>query len=131
MSTNLDDPCPDCDRPIGGHTVEEWFAHMTKPGEDLRYEDNPTGPVYRDGDQTTPLADHLTCSALVLEGGPNGPMPAVKFEFSTRSGGKLVPVGSVVFIGSEVVIRKIGKLVRDTSNGAINAVNRVKGRLKK
>lgn len=133
----LEEPCPVCGRTSGDHTLREWAVCVGRPTLDLPYEDvapdlaeaaaeNLRRSFGIDGDVL--IADHVVARALTLDG-RSGPVrvtfPAVLNEFQVGVAGKSpVPIAKVLFVGSGESVRGYGRLLRDTSNGAVNAAAR-------
>lgn len=124
----LNEDCIACGRRRGDHTLDELAVCVAKPTLDLPYEDQPltwlTGKLGLSEDTVT--ADHIIVKSMVLRG--EGPIPvtipALLFEFSA-SPNTQEPRARVLFMGDEQTMRKIGLLVRDTANGAINAARKM------
>jgi hypothetical protein len=129
----LDDACPACRRPSGDHTLREWAACMGESTE-LPYEPIPNDTAAaanaalreRFGlDDDLVVADNVVIRAATLDfsaGAIAGKMPALIHEFQTSgTGGPPVPVAKVVFVSPGDGMRRYGRLVRDSANGAANA----------
>ena len=132
MSTaqNLDEICPFDGRPIGDHTMREWNAHLDAgPHTDLPFENIPDGPVMMHiGDEGLPTADSLVARASVVEMSA-GPavyrVPAMIVDLQIGQPGDAPRTFyTFAFISTPEIMRKIGKLLRDTANGAANAAER-------
>lgn len=134
MLQGLDELCPYCHaKPIGEHTLREWDTHAGVH-TDLPYE--PTGgrtPFLtgeRDGEQVA-LADTITARALLMSApGPLvAALPCLLIDF--EQGDPLGPpqrLARIGLVGPPEMMRKFGRLLRDTANGAANAAERVQGR---
>lgn len=129
---NLDEPCAFDGRPIGDHTMREWAAHLdAEPHTDLAFEEIPDGPIMMnvtDGDEPLAVADTLIARAAVFDAtsgtmkikvplllvdlqiGQPGDAPRTFYKFG--------------FVSTPDVMRKIGKLLRDTAYGAANAAEK-------
>lgn len=128
--SGLDDPCGACRRRVGGHTMDEYDTCLRAVTLDLPYEDVPAGPIPLTVDGVDmPWGDHLTARACVVGGDTASAlrllMPAVIFtlQFGNPRGAP-VDVGQFGFVGSPEGVRKLGKVLRDTCNGAANAAER-------
>lgn len=127
----LDKPCAVCERPAGDHTLREWSACLGTVTTDLPYEDAPDDSIAgamrgRLGlDRDTIPADHIHARAATYAGS-SGPveirMPVVLLDFSIgQAGAPPVTVAKIAFLGDRSSIRGLGRLVRDTANGAVRA----------
>lgn len=126
----LNDPCGSCRRRVGEHTMDEYDACLRVVTTDLPYEEVPGGPIplYVDGNPFT-WADHLTARSVVLSGEGRGlgrvVLPGVVFTFTFGNAkGLPIPVTEVAYVGSPEGLRKLGRVLRDTCNGAANAAER-------
>lgn len=133
----LDAPCPVCGQVSGDHTLREWTTCLGRTTTDLAFEEIPSDTAAAaaehlrrsfgiDGDVV--IADHVVVKALTLDG-CTGPvrvrLPALLHEFAVGIGGRPpVTVAKVLYVGGEDAIRAYGRLVRDSSNGAVNAAGR-------
>lgn len=128
----LDDKCSVCGRRVGDHTMDEYGACFADPSAlDLPYEDVPAGPIpLTINGAEVAWADHLHCRAAVVKGESHGfglwtVLPTVIFTFEIgNTKGLPRPVTEVAFVGSPEGLRKLGKVLRDTCNGAANAAER-------
>jgi hypothetical protein len=136
---DLNEPCGACTRPVGDHTVRERLACSGHLTTDLPYEDvapdlaaaateNIRASFGSDGDVI--VADHIVARALTFDGHA-GPVrlvyPGVLHEFAVGVPGQPpAVVAKVLFMGSEESVRAYGRLLRDTSNGAVNAAGRAR-----
>lgn len=128
---DLDDTCPKCGRRVGGHTLDEYNACSDKPALDLPYEEIPAGPIpLTIGGEEIAWADHIHARSAVVGGSSLGAnlrvaLPAVFFTFEIGNPkGQPWPVSEVAFVGPPDVLRKVGRVLRDTCNGAANAAER-------
>lgn len=125
----LDDPCGTCRRRSGDHTLDQWAVCLGTPALDLAYEDVPGGPIPLsvDGRQVQ-WADHVTVRSCVVGGEGSGigvVLPAAIFTFQLGSTvGPPFDVAEVALVGSPETMRTVGRLVRDSCNGAANAAER-------
>ena len=128
---DLDDVCRTCSRRVGDHTLDEYNACSGKPALDLPYEEVPGGPIPLSvNGNPIAWADHLHCRSAVIGGQSLGAnlkmlLPTVIFTFEIGNPKGLPwPITEVAFIGSPETLRKLGKVIRDTCNGAANAAER-------
>lgn len=132
----LDEPCglDDCGKVVGDHTMREWAEHVDRLDHDLPYEEIPGGPIHLSDTDGSPLpvADNVTARASVMTA-KSGPLdvfvPVLILEFAIGhpvNGPQ--PVGRIGVLGPPDVMRRIGKLLRDSANGAANAAERAGGR---
>jgi hypothetical protein len=74
------------------------------------------------------IADHIVAKAMVLSGSSGlvrVNLPALLHEFQVGvSGQPPSTVAKVVYLGDPATMRKYGRLLRDTANGAANAGER-------
>lgn len=134
----LDDDCPVCGRVSGDHTLREWAVCLEQRTTDVPFEampDDAVGAAATEavrkqlGDDDLVLVDGVVVKALAL-GAETGPVavrvPALLHEFQVNvSGGPPATVAKVLFTaGDPDGMRGYGRLVRDTANGAANAVER-------
>jgi hypothetical protein len=129
---NYDQPCGFEDCPlatIGDHTLRQWFEHTGDAGVDLPYEEVPDRdfPVIN-GLEDAHIVDNVTARSAVApmhSGRLTIKVPILLLDFSRgRPSGPPTPVVKVAFLSDPVVMRKVGKLLRDTANGAANAAER-------
>ena len=126
---DLDDSCSTCQRRVGDHTLDEWNVCFGATALDLGYEEAPAGPIPLtvQGDEIA-WADHLHARSCIVGGlGPNLTVqfPAVIFTFELGNPrGEPHPVTEVAFVGNPDGLRRLGKVLRDTCNGAANAAER-------
>lgn len=123
----LGEPCPQCGDPIGDHTVRRWTEHVKTPAIDLPVEEIPDGPI--PGQVPRLVADHISTTSAIMDGGPLGPISGVIFQFSI--GSLTEPPHDhepVLMIGSPALIRKTGKLIRNICNQAANRAEKAAGR---
>jgi hypothetical protein len=135
----LGQQCAVCQRVVGDHTLREWFACMGTVTTDLPYEGLPADLAEAAAaslrerfrlDDDMLVADHVNLTAFTLR--DDGPLqimlPAVLHEFQIGSPDSPPhTVAKVAFIGDVRSVRGYGRLVRDTSNGAANAVEPRRG----
>ena len=128
MSTvqNLDAICPEDGRAIGDHTLREWNAHMDLAHTDLPYEENPEPVAIPD--QELVVADTVTARAAVQTydmGRTKALVPVLILDFSLgQMGAPRSHQVSVGFISTPEMMRKVGKILRDSAHGAANAAER-------
>jgi hypothetical protein len=133
--SGLEKACPRCERLAGDHTLREWQACAGADRLELPYVDQPEAlQVMRQvresfglGDDVI-VVDHVVARALVLAGSA-GPVrsvhPGVLCEFQVGIMGQApTTITKVLFVGDERSIRGFGRLLRDASNGAVNAAGR-------
>lgn len=126
---NLEELCPRDGIEIGEHTVREWDQCTSSMHVDLPYEDVPGGPMltasYGDNDSAILVADTVTARALLGAadtGRIAARVPILLLDFQVGWVGHApVPVVQVAFMAPPDVMRKAGKLLRDTADGAANA----------
>jgi hypothetical protein len=140
LVSGLDARCPACDRVSGDHTLREWAVCLGTTTTDLPYEPTPADTAADANDAMTAqlreqlgvpdgwlIADNIIVKALVLDAG-SGPVgvkiPLVLHEFSVAGPAGLTDVATIAFIGPPAVVRKYGRLVKDSANGAANAAER-------
>lgn len=130
LIANLEELCPFDGRPIGDHTMREWAAHLDAPPHtDLPFEEIPDGPVMmRTGEEEIPCADSIVARAVVFDGRQGAAivrMPALLLDLQVGQPG-LAPrtFYRTAIVSTPDTMRKIGKLLRDTANGAANAAER-------
>ena len=127
---DLDAACPTCSDRVGGHTLDRFNECFSTPSLDLAYEEVPGGPIpLLVAGTETHWADHLHARAAVVGGGAGSQlrvaMPAVIFTFEIGNPSGLPrPVTEVAFVGPPETVRTLGKVLRDTCNGAANAAER-------
>ncbi len=81
----------------------------------------PDEPETEEGDpDPPPIVDRITTASLVVDA-DGMKLAGVRFEFSRSGPDGPIPVGAVVLVGPPEMMRKVGKLVRDTAYGAANA----------
>lgn len=135
----MEEDCPTCGEQVGDHTIRRISECLDEraEGEDRPYHDvGPEGLLAQALDTLRGrfalggdvlIADHITAKSAVLAG-EAGPMlvriPAVIHEFAIGTPLGSATVAKVLYMGDTEVIRKYGKLIRDTSNGAANAAER-------
>ena len=127
----LDTPCGTCHRRAGDHTLDEYAACAGTPAVDLPYESVPGGPIplTLNGGEVT-WADHLTARSVIVEahgmGGVAVRAPAVIFTFQVGSSVSApTDVTEVAYVGTPETMRQLGRILRDTCNGAANAAERI------
>lgn len=133
----LDDVCAVCQRPVGDHTLREYRA-CSGNVEHLPYEDQPHDSAAAAGaamlrkrlelNDSVIVADHVVARALTFAtGGPTlAPvLGGIMLELALGTPGRPpTTVGEALYIGDADVLRKFGRLIRDTANGAANAIER-------
>lgn len=127
----LDDDCTKCGRRVGDHTMDEYSSCSSIAALDLPYEEVPDGPIPMtiDGAEIA-WADHVHCRSAVMQGESFGAnlrvkLPTVIFTFEIGNPRGLPhPVTEVAFVGPPEVVRKLGKVLHSTCNGAANAAER-------
>lgn len=135
MIRGRDEACPACQKRTGDHTLDELDVCLGASALDLRYEEvdggEPVSLRWTLGDRNVVIADHVVARALVAgEGvGPDTRLPlavpVLHLEFLVGKPGAVpTPVGEIGLVGSPDGLRKMGKLFRDTANGAANAAER-------
>lgn len=128
MIRGRDEPCPACSRRLGDHTVDEWDDCLGVPSVDLGFEPTtePTAVKWTLGDRDVVVCDHVIARALVAtDPGSKIIVPLLHLEFLIgKPGAPPAPLGEVAIVGETDGLRKIGKLLRDTANGAANAAER-------
>jgi hypothetical protein len=138
---NLDDGCPTCGRRSGSHTLDEMAACSQLVTTDDAFTELSAEQRFQVPEGTV-IADNVKVKALVMHGGTELPaltvdplakqvrldMPAVHFRFETSGSGVLRPVAEVLFVGGEDAVRGLGRLVRDTANGAVNVAKRAQAK---
>lgn len=123
-------PCPHDGRPIGEHTLDEWWDEVhAAPHTDLDYEEHADGvPV--DVPVEMVVADTVIARAGVQRhdlGGAQVVVPVLVLDFSQgRLGGPPEHQVSVGLLSTPDVMRRIGKVIRDAANGAANAAERAR-----
>lgn len=132
----LDQACSVCGRVSGEHTLREWAACIGATTVDLGYEPVPEDAARIANERLREnfdlpadwlIADNIIAKAVVMSGSAGAvgyEMPLVVHEFSVAAGGGMVPVATVAYIGPPETLRKYGRLLRDTANGAANAAER-------
>jgi hypothetical protein len=128
---DLDAACSTCGRRVGNHTMDEFNACSSATAMDLPYEDVPGGPIpLTINGAHLAWADHLHARAAVVAGESLGAnlrlrLPTVIFTFEVGNPrGPAHPVTEVAFVGNPEGLRKLGRVIRDTCNGAANAAER-------
>jgi hypothetical protein len=137
IAAGLDARCPACNRMTGDHTLREWADCVETQRTDMPFEEiapdlaglaseNLRRSFDLDGDIL--VADHVVIRAVTLDGA-HGPirvrMPGLLHEFQIGVIGQVpTPVAKVLFLGDPQSMRGYGRLVRDSANGAINAIER-------
>lgn len=85
-------------------------------------------PGLRDLDSHLIIADNVVVKALTLDGASGAVevrLPALLHEFAIGvAGAPPEMIAKVLFIGSPEIMRKYGRLARDSANGAANAAER-------
>lgn len=121
MSIKLTEPCPTCNEPIGGHTVEDWLTH-TNMGEADWDMDAPLTKLASPLGDITPC-DHIDTRSLVTMAGQGlGPLGVVEMIWGIgKPNGKNRLVSKVHFIGKPDGMRKAGKLLQNAFNRSANA----------
>lgn len=130
----LDEDCSVCGRVSGDHTLREWADCLGTTTIDLPYEPVPEDAARVAREQLglqfgLPddwlVADNVVAKAMFLEGDSGAVqvrVPVVVHEFSVATPTGLVAVcPPVAFTSPPDTIRKFGRLIRDTANGAANA----------
>ena len=120
-SETLDEPCPNCARPIGDHTLREVRECRAHPDEAMNLPYLDAAP----GTERTVLDDELAASVAVLAmlydvGGIF--VPALGFTFY-RPGGASV-AAQVTLVADEPTLRKLQTLVDKAITGSLRAVRR-------
>lgn len=122
------------DRLVADQTAAA-FAELDIGATDLPYaepDDAPPRPTFALDGRDVTIVDHIDARALVAE--PNGlPLPVLLLTFHvsglTVDGRPTVQqVAELAFVGTIDSMRKLGKLVRDASNGAANRAELLGGR---
>jgi hypothetical protein len=133
--SGLEKACPRCQRLVGDHTLREWHDCADVERLEQPYEDQPEAlQVMRQVresfglDDDVIVADHVIARAVVFAGSA-GPVrsvhPGVLCEFQVGMMGQAPTTAvKVLFVGDERAIRGFGRLLRDASNGAVNAAGR-------
>lgn len=134
--SGLDDPCPNCQRPAGDHTLREWRDCMKASETHVPMFEPPAGAAGRmlsenlrerfGLEEGTVVADNVLVYASVLDAG-SGPlkvqMPVLLHDFGSSGAGRVENVAKVVFLGGTPDnMRAYGRLVRDNANRAAKAV---------
>lgn len=125
----MEDICSACGREVGEHTMREFSACTDSRRHVIEYGD--ASQALRDRfnlpDDVLP-ADHVVAKATVLSGDA-GPLkiaaPGLLLEFASSGTGRVEPVVKVLFFGDSQTMRAMGRLLRDTANGAANAADRM------
>lgn len=129
---NLEELCPFDGRPIGDHTMREWSEHLDAPPHtDLPFEEVPDGPVMmRTADGQIPCADSVVARAIVFDGRQGAAIvrvPGLLLELQVGQPGDAPRTFyQCAIVGTPEIMRKLGKLLRDTANGAANAAERAR-----
>jgi hypothetical protein len=135
--SGLDEPCPVFDRPSGDHTLREWAKCMGTTTTSVPFAEVPddmaaaAATAIREQfaiDDDLILADGVVVRAATLDGhaGVVGiKVPALVHEFQINvPGHPPATIARVLFVGDVDSMRGYGRLVRDSANGAVNAVER-------
>lgn len=137
MIAGLNDPCGSCRRRSGDHTLDEWAVCLGQPSHVLDFEEVPAdvAALLRErfaGLEGYAVADTVDARAAVLDGAAGSvqvALPALLLDFSTGHPTQPpTPRANVAFIGPPEVMRAVGRLIRDTANGAAKAGERAGGR---
>lgn len=124
----LDQACRTCGRRSGSHTLDEWAACGPAESQHLPYAAVPDGiiPLTISGEAVA-WADHMTARSAIIGGDERGiktRFPAVIFGFQMgMSEGPLHEVSTTALVGTPEMMRKVGRILRDTCNGAANTVD--------
>lgn len=111
--------------------MDEFNACSSRPALDLPYERVADGPIplTLNGEDIA-WADHVHCRSAVMQGESFGTnlrvkLPTVIFTFEIGNPDGLPhPVAEVAFVSPPDVVRKLGKVIHSTCNGAANAAER-------
>lgn len=131
----LDSDCPTCGRRSGDHTLDEWAGCLGAKTTDIPYAETP--PDSREAASAalrarlgipddTLVADHFICRAVTMDievgaGVQAAKLPGLLMDFETTMTGTVQPIAKVLYLGDAETLRKFGRLVRDSANGAANA----------
>lgn len=124
--------CPHCEMPVGGHTVAEWLDH----GEQRRIE-RPY--VETDEMAMVPgLSGHLLAGAVTVgsstlgstvarASGASRAYPALRLAFfqSPEEMDDGPTVAKVILVGDERMLRGFERLVHDAVSGAVSGAARI------
>lgn len=130
MTPDLAVACPVDGRPVGEHTLHEWWDEAHRAAHtDLPYEEVPDGPVEMTVDAL--MADQISVRSGIqtyeLTSGASLVVPILVFDFSIgRLNGPPELQTSVAYLATPEVMRKTGVILRDTANGAANAAERAR-----
>ncbi|HXS32221.1 MAG TPA: hypothetical protein VN758_00435 [Solirubrobacterales bacterium] len=133
----LNDPCAACGRRSGDHTLDEWAKCMGTPSVDLPFEPIPDDAARLASerlrkqfnlDDDVILADSVVVRAALVDaasGQVGIKLPALIHDFQVGvAGAAPATVARVLYLGDVESMRKYGKLIRDSANGAVNAAGR-------
>jgi hypothetical protein len=133
----LNDPCAACGRRSGDHTLDEWAKCLGTPTTDLPFELIPDDAAKLASERLREqfgladdvvLADSVLARAAVVDGGSGQvgiKLPALIHDFQVGvAGAAPATVARVLYLGDVESMRKYGKLIRDSANGAVNAAGR-------
>lgn len=125
----MEDPCLACGRVVGDHTMREFNACTGESGYEIAYAPASSRTINeRFGIPSGVLvADHVIAKASVVEGAAGAlkiKLAGLLLEFASSATGRVEPVTKVLVMGDAPTIRSVGRLVRDTANGAANATER-------
>ena len=130
----LDEPCDNHDGKLyGDHTLREFQDCVSAGDYTVPYEDTPDDlqallHARFGGLEGYTIADTFTSRSAVLDAGA-GPLrmkvPALLLEFCTGhpSAGPTI-VAQVAFLAPPEIMRTMGKVIRDSANGAANAAEK-------
>jgi hypothetical protein len=125
MSTDeLDMPCRVCGDPIGDHPMRLWLEH-TRGGTELPYETIPKEGLSAAFGLDCPIADHVDVRSMVALHDRLGPLALL--EMTWQIGDPIsgpTPVTKLAFLGEPDGLRSLGRLLRDSANGAANAAEK-------
>lgn len=119
----LDEKCPQCDRPIGDHTIREWPKCLDAAGKNytMPYQEIPGGPLMLDGEQI--MVGEITVACATIDA-PIGKVPALVFTFAAPG---LTPMSSVptptyVLVGDERMMLAVKDTVAANVDGVLKAI---------